>query len=81
MDAPIPALYHRPMPRRLSWNWLAFIFGPIWYIARGLWVHATIMVGLYLLSGGILLPFVHIYCGLKANEDALEFRIQKDSFY
>jgi hypothetical protein len=75
VDNPIPPLYHRPMPPRLSWNWAAFVLGPVWYAARGLWVHATIMAGLYLLSGLVLLPFVHLYSGLKANEDALEFRI------
>lgn len=80
-DDPIKTLYHRPMPRRLSWNWLAFIFGPFWYVARGLWVHATIMFGLILLSGGLLLPFVWLYCALKANEDGLEFRIAERSFY
>ncbi len=80
-EEPIPKLYHRPMPRRLSWNWLAFILGPFWYVARGLWVHATIMFGLILLSGGVLVPFVWLYCALKATEDGLEFQIQERSFY
>ncbi|HEY3247117.1 MAG TPA: DUF2628 domain-containing protein [bacterium] len=80
-EGPIPPLYHRAMPRRLSWNWPAFIFGPFWYVARGLWVHATIMFGLILLSGGLLVPFVWLYCALKANEDGLEFQIQERSFY
>jgi hypothetical protein len=75
------ALYEKPYPRRLSWNIAALILGPIWYLAVGLWAHASIMLSLVGLSGGVLAPVVWLYCGLKANEDLLEFRVARDSVY
>jgi hypothetical protein len=87
MGIPLPArdkpgeLYYRPYPRRLSLNWIAMILGPIYYTLVGLWTHASIMLILILLSGGLLAPLVWLYCGLKANEDVLEFRVARDSVY
>ncbi len=74
-------LYYRPYPRRLSLNVPALILGPVWYMAVGLWVHATIMLSMVFLSGGLLAPFAWLYCGLKANEDFLEFRIARHNVY
>ncbi len=74
-------LYYRPYPRRLQINWLALILGPVWYLLVGLWVHATILLSLLLLSGGLLFPIVWLYCGLKASEDLLEFRIARHNVY
>ena len=74
-------LYYRPYPGRLQINWLALILGPIWYLLVGLWVHASILISLLFLSGGALFPIVWLYCGLKANEDLLEFRIARENVY
>jgi hypothetical protein len=74
-------LYYRPYPPRLSLNWLALILGPVYYVLVGLWVHAAIMAILVGVSGGLLAPFVWLYCGLKANEDVLEFRVASKSVY
>ncbi|MGQ0548918.1 MAG: DUF2628 domain-containing protein [Armatimonadota bacterium] len=74
-------LYYRPFPARLSLNVPALILGPVWYLAVGLWVHASIMLGMIFLSGGLLAPFVWLYCGLKANEDFHEFRIARHTVY
>jgi len=74
-------LYYPDYPRRLSLNVPALILGPIWYLMAGLWAHGSIMAALVGLSGGILAPIVWLYCGLKANEDLLEFRIARDSVY
>ncbi|HKV45196.1 MAG TPA: DUF2628 domain-containing protein [bacterium] len=68
-------------PPKLSWNWGAFFLGPIWYLLEGLWVHAVIMTTLLMLSGGILLPFVMLYSGLKANETLADKRLAQHSFY
>jgi hypothetical protein len=75
------AVYYRDYPRRLSLNWLALVLGPIWYLLTGLWVHASILITLVFLTGGLLAPVVWLYCGLKANEDLLEFRVARDSVY
>jgi hypothetical protein len=74
-------LYYRPYPRRLQINWVALILGPFWYLLAGLWVHAAIFFSLIFVSGGLLAPFVWIYCGLKADEDLLEFRVSRRSVY
>ena len=76
-----PDLYWRPFPARLSLNWAALILGPIWYFAQGLWVHGVVLASLAFLSGGLLVPLVWLYAGLKANEDVLEFRIAQHSVY
>ncbi len=79
---PDPAdLYYRPYPRRLQINWLALILGPVWYLLVGLWVHASIMLSIVFLSGGLLAPIVWLYCGLKADEDLHEFRIAQHNVY
>lgn len=74
-------LYSRPYPKRLSLNVLALILGPVWYLLTGLWVHASILFTLIFVSGGLLAPFVWLYCALKANEDLLEFRVARRSVY
>lgn len=75
------AIYYRTYPPRLSMNWLALILGPFWYLLVGLWVHASILVTLVFLTGGLLAPFVWLYCGLKANEDLVEFRVARNTVY
>ncbi len=80
-SAPAATLYGRPFPAKLSWNWTAAILGPLWYIVNGLWVHAAILLGLLLVSGGLLLPLIWLYAALKANEDLREFRIAHNSVY
>lgn len=74
-------LYARPYPPRLSLNIPALILGPAWYLLAGLWIHASIQATLVFVSGGLLAPLVWLYCGLKANEDLLEFRVARRSVY
>lgn len=74
-------LYERPFPPRLSWNWAALVLGPFWYFFQGLWVHGIVLASLAFLSGGVLAPLVWLYAGLKGNEDLLEFRIARRSYY
>lgn len=71
---------HRTPPK-LGWNWWAFFLGPIWYLAEGLWVYASILITLLWLSGGILLPFVMLYSGTKATETLADFRLARHSVY
>ncbi len=78
---PSDALYYRQYPTRLSLNVPALILGPVWYLLAGLWVHVSIFFSLVFVSGGLLAPFVWVYCGFKANEDLLEFRVSRRSVY
>lgn len=80
-DDPVKTLYHEALPPRLEWNWFALVFGPFWYLWKGLWVHAGILLSIVFLSGGVLIPFVWLYAGLKANEDLLDARIMWRSYY
>src|SRR3989449_10258142 len=80
-EAPLATLYHQPLHPRLHVNWWALLLGPFWYLAKGLWVYASILFPIVLLSGGILAPFVWLYAGLKADEDLLDARIAWRSYY
>lgn len=80
-DDPLTTLYHRPLPPRLSINWWALLFGPFWYLGKGLWVYAAILLTIVFLSGGVLFPFVWLYAGLKADEDLLDAQLARRSVY
>jgi hypothetical protein len=80
-DDPLATLYHQPLPPRLQVNWWALLLGPVWYLAKGLWVYASVLFTIVLLSGGVLAPFVWLYAGLKADEDLLDARIARRSYY
>ena len=64
-----------------GWNWFAFLFGPLWYLYKGMikkgiiilivgTVFASIIPGI----GGVL---VWIYCGSKGNRDLAEHSAAK----
>ena len=74
-------LSDRVTPPKLGWNWGAFFLGPMWYLFEGLWVYTVILTCLLMLSGGILLPFVMVYSGLKANETLEDARLAHHSVY
>jgi hypothetical protein len=65
-----------------TWNWRAFVFGPLWYFKRGLYAKGLILLGLsvcpfftlaltVLLSAGTL-----VYCGLAGNWDDYLWRVK-----
>ena len=68
-------------PGKLGWNWGAFFLGPIWFFGQGLWVYSIILTVLIVLSGGILLPFVMFYSGLKANETLADNQLAQHTVY
>jgi hypothetical protein len=74
-------LAHYAPQAKLGWNWGAFFLGPIWYLLNGLWVHAVILAILILLSGGILIPFVMLYGGLKANETRQDAQLARHTLF
>jgi len=52
-----------------GWHWPAFLFGSIWYLFNGLMKKGVILLIITIFSGFIALPFIHIYCGVKAKQD------------
>lgn len=64
-----------------TWNWAAFLFGPFWYLAKGLWLKALLMLGILLLTGGLAFVLVWVYCGAFGNWDYYLLRRQGKQFY
>jgi uncharacterized protein DUF2628 len=65
-----------------TWNWKAFVFGPLWYFRRGLYGKGLVLFVLgvcpfftlaltVLLSGAIL-----VYCGVAGNWDDYLWRVK-----
>ena len=70
-----------------TWNWRAFVFGPLWYLRRGLYAKGLVLLGLsvcpfftlaltVLLSGAIL-----IYCGVAGNWDDYLWRVKRTQWW
>jgi uncharacterized protein DUF2628 len=65
-----------------TWNWKAFVFGPLWYFRRGLYAKGLILLGLsvcpfFTLALTVLLSAaVLVYCGLAGNWDDYLWRVK-----
>jgi hypothetical protein len=61
-----------------TWNWLAFIFGPLWYLFHGMWVKALLYFvgGIFLsaVTGGPVGILVWLGFGLLGNYDLYLYR-------
>ncbi len=65
-----------------TWSWPAFVFGPLWYLRRGLYGKGLVLLGLsicpffsltltVLVSAAIL-----VYCGVAGNWDDYLWRVK-----
>ena len=52
-----------------TWNWAAFLFGIFWYLFKGMWAKALIMLLAVFVFAGMPAPVFWIYCGLFGNWD------------
>lgn len=65
-----------------TWNWRAFVFGPFWYLRRGLYGKGLVLLGLsvcpfFTLALTVLLgAAVLVYCGLVGNWDDYLLRVK-----
>ena len=73
---PVFALFARRGGRFVpTWNWKAFVFGPLWYLRRGLYGKGLVLLGLsvcpfFTLTLTLLLSCaILVYCGLVGNWD------------
>jgi len=64
---------YSPKKSSSNWNWPAFLFGPFWYLYKGM-VKNAILIFIIGTIVGYLIPVigplaVWLYCGFKANDD------------
>ncbi len=55
----------------------AFFGGPIWYIAKGLYLKGIILFIIVIGSLFFGLPFIALYCGFKGRRDLYEKRYRQ----
>ena len=65
-----------------TWNWRAFVFGPLWYFRRGLYAKGLVLLGLgvcpfFTLTLTVLLSAATlVYCGIAGNWDDYLWRVK-----
>ena len=65
-----------------TWNWRAFVFGPLWYLRRGLYGKGLVLLGLsvcpvFSLAVTVLLSAVIlVYCGVAGNWDDYLWKVR-----
>jgi uncharacterized protein DUF2628 len=65
-----------------TWNWRAFLFGPFWYLRRGLYAKGLVLLGLsicpfFTLALTLLLSCaILVYCGAVGNWDDYLWRVK-----
>ncbi|MBI4013888.1 MAG: DUF2628 domain-containing protein [Candidatus Rokubacteria bacterium] len=70
-----------------TWNWRAFVFGPLWYLRRGLYAKGAILLLLVVfplmpLPAGFLVQLgVFFYCGLAGNWDAYLLEVRRTQWW
>jgi hypothetical protein len=59
-----------------KWNWAAALCGALWYIYRGLWAKALLLVTVSVVSGGVANLILFFYMGKMGNYDLWLLRRQ-----
>jgi hypothetical protein len=62
-----------------GWNWLSFILGPFWYIINGLITKGIVLLIISLITFGLGIPIIWLYCGLRGNSDFYEKNLKNRS--
>ncbi|MDD5225335.1 MAG: DUF2628 domain-containing protein [bacterium] len=61
---------------RLSWSWMGFFFGGIWYLVKGMWAKGLILIGLTVISAFHAFPFTWLYCIFFGKYDYYLLRVK-----
>jgi len=61
---------------KVSFNWAAFLLGPIWYFYHGMWKKALILMGVSMLTFGIAAPLIWAYAGIASNYDLYLLKVK-----
>lgn len=59
-----------------KWNWVAFLFGFIWYFFKGMWVKGLFMMAVTFIFWGVPFIFFWLYCGIAGNYDYYLFKVK-----
>jgi Protein of unknown function (DUF2628) len=65
-----------------TWNWKAFVFGPLWYLRRGLYAKGLVLLALSvcpfftLILTVLLSSAVLVYCGVAGNWDDYLWKVK-----
>jgi len=64
-----------------KWNWAAFFFGPIWYLVKGIWIKALLMLLIIFVLAGVPAPFFWLYAGIAGNWDYYLLKVRERQFW
>jgi hypothetical protein len=70
-----------------TWNWRAFVFGPLWYLKRGLYGKGLILLALTLVPIGTLTVTLTlslgalVYCGFVGDWDEYLWRVKRTQWW
>ena len=53
----------------ITFNWVPFVIAPLWYMYKGLWGKAFLLMLIFHLSGGLAAPILWCYAGFCGNYD------------
>lgn len=71
----LPAYYARVFAEfeqsglKPTWNWVALLFGILWYFYRGLWVKGLLMLTATFIFLAVPAPLFWLYAGIFGNYD------------
>jgi len=60
---------------RSAWNWIAFFFGPFWYLAKGMTSKGIWMLIICIFTLFAAYPFLMFYSGAKGESDLYEYQL------
>jgi Protein of unknown function (DUF2628) len=70
-----------------TWNWAAFVFGPLWYLRKGLYAKGLLILALtanpfWSVSTSVLVSLpVFVYCGAVGNWDYYLLRVKRTQWW
>lgn len=70
-----------------TWNWWAFLLGPVWYFRKGIYAKGTVILVLVIypfwsLPVTVLVSLlVFLYCGVAANWDYYLLRVKRTQWW
>jgi hypothetical protein len=70
-----------------TWNWTAFVFGPLWYLRKGLYAKGLLILALtanpfWSVSTWMLVSLLAlVYCGAAGNWDYYLLRVKRTQWW